>query len=160
MLGLALLFPLAASAQEMCPTLSKLMAQPPAGFLENRGEPAGPQQWLSRQDLPASRCILWEARAKDAYDMRCTINDGAAAAAVEGFYQGASQSIDRCLAGLPDGAKYQRQAAAVDVEGLKGQETTWVMQTDAVQFKIHMTRYLRTSDSSAYNNFTVQFLHY
>jgi hypothetical protein len=149
-----------ASALDICPQLSKLIADPPAGFVAARAEPTSPQRWASRPFLPSASCAVWASRSSEAHNIRCTINDGANPSKVAGFYRDTVRSIDRCLTALPDGRKYNRHTAQVDSEGLKGAETRWIFDSDVLRFQIDLTDYRRTADGSTYNSLSVEYLKY
>jgi hypothetical protein len=150
----------AAAAQEICAPLAKLIKDPPAGFMSDRAEPIGPQRWASVPIIPNAKCVVWASRTAEAHNIRCDINDGASASVVTGFFERASGSIDRCLATLPDGGRYDRTTAKVDVGGLTGTETSWIFDSDVLRFKIDLTDYRRGFDGSTYNSFSVEYLKY
>ena len=154
------LFASSASAEEICPQLSRLIKDPPAGFVSDRAEPISPQRWASRPFLPNAKCVIWASRSAEAHNIRCTINDGADPSTVTEFYQDTERSIDRCLAALPEGNKYDRHTTQVDSEGLKGAETRWVYDSDVLRFQIDLTNYRRTFDGSTYNSFFFEYLKY
>jgi hypothetical protein len=154
------LFATTASAQEICGQLSKLMKDPPAGFVSQRAELLSPQRWASRSFLPNAKCVIWASRSGDADEIRCTINDGASPSIVAKFYQDTERSIDRCLAAMPGGDKYERRTARIESGSLKGVETVWIHDSDLRRFQVDLTEYRRTIDGTAYNSFSVQYLKY
>lgn len=149
-----------ASAEEICPQLSQLLKDPPAGFVAHRGEPVSPQSWASKPFLANANCVVSVARIQEAHEMRCSVNDGTNAALVAQYYQQTAGSIDQCLATRPEGKKYIRQEMPVDSEGLKGAETRWVFDSDSLRFQIDLSNYRRTYDGSTYNSFSVEYLRY
>jgi hypothetical protein len=149
-----------ASAEEICPQLTQLLKDPPSGFVANRGEPISPQSWASKPFLANANCVVSVARVAEAHEMRCTVNDGTKATLVTQYYQDTAGSVDRCLAALPEGKKYNRQEMPVDSEGLKGAETRWIYDSDALRFQIDLSNYRRTFDGSTYNSFSVEYLRY
>jgi hypothetical protein len=154
------LFASNASALDICSQLSRLITDPPAGFVAARAEQTSPQRWASRPFLPNANCAVWASRSSEAHNIRCTINDGTNASKVAGFYQDTVQSIDRCLAALPDGKKYRRHTAQVDSDGLKGAETRWIYDSGVLRFQIDLADYRRTADRSTYNSLSVEYLKY
>ena len=158
---LAALFGRAGYAQDvLCAPLMRLLANPPAGFVERRAGPDGDQRWTATPVAAAAVCGVWESRAGDADSIRCTINDRANPASVTAFYDGEVAGIDRCLATQPVLGKWERTTSPVSVEGLRGTETIWVRDTDALRFKISLADYLRTATNSSYNSFSVEYLKY
>ena len=149
-----------ASAEEICPQLSQLLKDPPAGFVANRGEPISAQSWASKPFLANANCVVSAAQIAQAHEIRCTVNDGSDAALVARYYKDTAGSIDQCLAALSNGKKYDRKEMPVDSEGLKGAETRWIFDSDTLRFQIDLSNYRRTYDNSTYNSFSVEYLHY
>ncbi len=158
--ALALLALPGAAAADICPALTRVLADPPSGFVALRGAPDEPQYWHSKPFLAGASCTVWAGLAAAAHTVRCVANDEAAPARVTAFYETTRHEIDACLASLPDGAKYARQVRPIDTARIKGSETTWVLDTPASRLKIDLADFLRVAAATCYNSFSVEYVKY
>jgi hypothetical protein len=94
----------AARAEDVCPMLTKLLNNPPSGFVASRATPSGAKHWTSQSLLTQpARCLLWQSARAEAHEIRCTVDDRAPAAETAAYYDDTAAAIDRCLAARPDG---------------------------------------------------------
>ena len=149
-----------AQAPDLCPPLTRLLTGAQPAFHAARNAPEPNQHWATAPIVPHAACTLWSAREGDAEALRCDVNDHAEPAAVAAFYDANLPIIDKCLAALPALAPWKRQSAPVATTGLRGAETVWLHDTDAIRFKISLARYERTETNSYYDSFSVEFLRY
>ena len=150
----------AASAATICPTLTQLLTDPPAGFIAQRGSAEEPQYWASKPFLAAGVCKVWVALTAEAHNVRCVVNDEAAPVKVTAFYEETRRDIDACLAELPGGVKFKREIQPVNTDRLKGAQTIWVYESDVRRFKIDLADYLRVVPGTSYNSFSVEYMKY
>ncbi len=149
-----------AHAADVCPLLSNLLADPPAGFIADRAGPADSKHWAGKPVLENAKCRLWASSSAEAHEMRCTVNDRGAPAAVTAYYDDTAKAVDQCLAARPDARTWERRSRTVSVEGLQSTETSWIYNDHVVRFKIVLADDRRSHDGSAYNSFDVEYLKY
>jgi hypothetical protein len=150
----------AAAAQDICTIVSKLLTDPPAGFIAERAAPMEPRRWAGKPVLPHGDCVVWASDSAEAHDLRCFVNNRAAATEVNAFYTSAEQSISQCLTARDDHASFARTTKQIKDYGLTGVETTWINESDKARWKIGLSDFRRDADGSAYNNFYVEYLKY
>jgi hypothetical protein len=149
-----------AHAADICPMVTKLLADPPSGFIADRGSPVNEKMWDSLPVLDNAKCRVWASTDKDAHEIRCQVNDGAAADTVAAYYQAAGRQVAACLSARPDAKQWTRGTRKVAVSSMTEDETSWTNRTDVERFRIILTNSRRTNDGSTYNEFDVTFLKY
>jgi hypothetical protein len=149
-----------AQAADVCGMLTTLLTNPPSGFINDRAERIDEKFWSSQPLLESGACRVWASTDGDGHEIRCSINNHAPQATVDGFYKDTAESVDRCLAARPDPKTWQRAVRTLEVESMTGKETSWVFNDHTVRFKIELSADKRTHDGSFYNEFDVEFLKY
>jgi hypothetical protein len=151
-----------ARAEDVCPMLSKLLDNPPAGFVASRAAPSGAKHWISQPLLAhPAQCLLWQSARAEAHEIRCTVDDRAPPAETAAFFDDTAAAIDRCLAARSDGRAWHREAAPVAVpNGLSGRRVFWVFDNDAIRFRVGLADFRRHHDGSSYDELSVEYLKY
>lgn len=149
-----------AHAADVCGMLTKLLANPPSGFIADRAARIDEKFWSSQPLLENGDCRIWASKDGDGHEIRCSVNNHAPQATVDGFYKDTAQSVDRCLAARPDAKTWERAVRTLQVESMTGEETSWVFNDHTVRFKIELSADKRTHDGSFYDEFDVEFLKY
>ena len=101
-----------AMADEICQALSRLLANPPAGFVALREEKTSAVWpiWTAKPFLTNAVCELRGAESDPQQELRCTINDKATVEATTAWYKATGAAIDACLPSLPHGSRFVRNA--------------------------------------------------
>lgn len=129
-------------ADEMCPALTALLTDPPAGFVALRGEKTSATwaKWTAKPFLPKAQCDLSGDTGDVQQVLSCTINDRAEAAAASAWYKAAAAEIDACLPRLPNGARYVRRGeVARNADKFEGVTTSWVYDGGGEKVEIELT---------------------
>lgn len=129
-------------ADEICPALKALLASPPAGFVALRGEKTSAVWpiWTAKPFLAEAACELRGEVGDAQHELRCTVNNKAAAAVTTAWYRATAAAIDVCLPGLPNGSRYVRKAEAVKhADQFEGVVTSWVYDGRSEKVEIELT---------------------
>ncbi len=131
-----------AMADEICPALTKLLTDPPSGFVALRGEKTSAVWpiWKAKAFLTNSACELRGAETDPQQELRCTINDKVDAAVTTAWYKATGAAIDACLPHLPHGSRFVRKPeVAKKADAFEGVTTVWAYDTKSEHIEIELT---------------------
>jgi hypothetical protein len=131
-----------AMADEICPALTSLLTNPPAGFVALRGEKTSEvwPRWTAKPFLANAVCELRGAETDPQQELRCTVNDQATDAVATAWYKATAAAIDACLPKLPHGAQFVRKPeVSRNVDEFHGITTLWAYDGKAEKIEIELT---------------------
>lgn len=131
-----------AMADEICPALSKLLTNPPAGFVALRAEKTSAVWpiWKAKPFLANAACELRGAESDPQQELRCTINDKATEAVATAWYKTTGAAIDACLPSLPHGSRFVRKPeVSKAADGFQGVVTVWAYDAKSEHIEIELT---------------------
>ena len=146
-------------ADEICPALTALLTDPPAGFVALRGEKTSDTwaKWKAKPLLPKAQCELSGDTGDAQQELTCIVNDRADAAAASAWYKATAAEIDACLPHLPNGARYVRKAeVASHADKFEGVASSWVYDGGREKVEIELTN--ERNFGWARNKMTVRYL--
>lgn len=114
--------------RQICQALTRLLANPPAGFVALREEKTSAvwSTWTAKPFLTNAVCELRGAESDPQQELRCTINDKATVEATTAWYKATGAAIDACLPSLPHGSRLVRRAEVPkQADGFEGAVTVW-----------------------------------
>lgn len=148
-----------AMADEICPALTNLLTNPPAGFVALRGEKTSEvwPRWTAKPFLANAVCELRGAETDPQQELRCTINNQAEEAATAAWYKATGAAIDACLPSLPNGKRYVRKPeTAKQADGFQGVTTVWAYDGGSEKIEIELTN--DSNFGHASNTMSVRYL--
>jgi hypothetical protein len=140
-LGVLLMSVSAASAEDVCAQLRLLLHDPPSGFVAQRGERTSTiwPRWSAKPVLAGAVCEITGSDDGPDSQFHCILNDKAAPAVADAFYESTRHAIDQCLPGLPHGREFVRQEANKASDGFEGSTTSWTYRAPTMRFDIELT---------------------
>jgi hypothetical protein len=131
-----------AMADEIGPVLTRLLANPPSGFVALRGEKTSAVWpiWTAKPFLPNAVCELRGDETGPKQELHCTINNKAPEDVTTAWYKSTASAIDKTIRQLPHGGSYVRnKEVSKNADAFQGLSTVWVYDGGAEKIEIELT---------------------
>lgn len=115
-------------ADEIGPALTRLLTDPPSGFVALRGEKTSTtwSTWKAKPFVPGASCELRGAETDPQQELRCTVNETADAATTKAWYASTAAAIAAALPRVPNGRSFVRKPEATrNTDSYRGVTTVW-----------------------------------
>jgi hypothetical protein len=152
-LSSALIFfcPIAAQAQAICGVIANYFANPPNGFIANRGVKNSERAWATKETLPDAKCTIRVSESGSRHSMTC-IFDSAAPATVMEYMRTADRDISRCISQLPNKDDWEKDTRNSTLEGVASVTLKWSATIDEADYSIRVGNHRDLSDGTAWNS--------
>ena len=145
----------ASAAPVICSLIAKYFADPPSGFISERGENISTGRWRSNQSFQNSSCYIGESR-RGTHRIGCVINSKAPLSVVADFGKRVENDIDECLTLIPEGGNYDKEDTTEDSDGVVSHTVTWTYEGPDAIYTISLSANRDDDGGHPYNYISLE----
>lgn len=146
-------------ADEIGPALTRLLTDPPSGFVALRGEKTSATwpMWKAKPFVPGAACELRGDETGPQLELRCTVNERSDAATTKAWYAATADAIAAALPRVPNGRSFVRKPeSASEADSYRGVTTVWSYDGRSERIEIELGD--ASSAGNARNTLSVRYL--